>query len=336
MGIGANHTSPSGGSGAAHTRGLTAYAVVLCLTGSPHASARPLVAAVQVERSPEASDCPDRRQLSDAVEVILERPLEEIAPADAEVRVHVSFDKEGQEYRARLSLRGSKSGERTLSDSSSDCAPLAEAVSVAMALFLDQELPEEQGESAPQEPAPQEPAPLDNKARTGTPLSFSVLASGGVAFGLAPETAPYFQGGLRLARGLFRLDSSFGATLPTTAELPPGQVRVSGMFGSVRACAVWGTRWAVGPCAALGLGRLRGVGEGYEDVSRTSLWWTAVGPGLLLQGPLGAGEGRSFWGVDGVLWLPTLSQTFQVENVGFAWESPPVQGTICFTLGVRL
>jgi hypothetical protein len=290
--------------------------------------ATPLDAAVEVERTALAGDCPGREELSAAVERILERPIHETETSEGVVRVIVQFKKEASKYQAHLQLRGSKSGERTLTDSSDDCQPLAEAVSVAMALFLDQELPEVP-EKIPPEPAVERTAPE-------RPLALRAAFGTGIAAGLGSGLSPVFEVELSLAVGGFLLETGLGGTATTSQELEPGRVRTQLVFASVRGCYLFGDLWRFGPCAAFGMGSLRGRGIGYEANASQSLWWTALGPGLVLQRRLGPSSSRIFGGARGDLWIPTQSQSFRVDNVGAAWESPAVQGAVLGFVGVRL
>jgi hypothetical protein len=295
-----------------------------------------LSVAVTVEASSEALDCPPSAQLLSAVELILERPLENVAAADAPVSVEVHFSHVAEEYRARLVFRGKTNGERQLSDSSPDCAALAEAVSVTMALFFDQEIPKGASEQkrADHEADKAKAAPPVN-AETTTPPRVRAQGLVGAAFGLGAKSSAILGGETSVAFDGLQVGASFEATTPTEVSLEPGQVRTSLLMVSLHGCFMWGQRWALGPCAYLGGGLMRGTGIGYEQEAKKSLWWTALGPGFSFRGPLGASD-RFFWGARGVLWIPTQTQVFSVENVGVAWQSAPLQGTLSATLGARI
>ncbi len=300
------------------------------------ARAQPLKTAVTVEASAEALDCPQGAALLSAVELILERSLENVSAAEASVKVEVQFFKEADEYRARLILNGKQSGERQLSDSSADCAPLAEAVGVTIALFFDQEFLADPAAATPEEePAPQAEA---NSPSLETAPSHPIVRAQtvmGAAFGLGAKPSALLGGEVNIAFGGLQFGAGFAGTLPSEVSLEPGSVRINLLFASLHACYVWGERWAIGPCAFAGVGRMRGSGVGYEQEASENLWWTALGPAFVFRGPFGASE-RFFWGASGGLWIPTQSQVFSVENVGTAWESPAIQGTLSGNFGVRL
>lgn len=157
----------------------------------------------------------------------------------------------------------------------------------------------------------------------------------GVALGMGAQPSALLGGEVNVAFGRVQLGASAEAVTPSSVRLGPGSVSTKLLFATLHGCFLWGKRWALGPCAFLGGGLVRGTGRGYEQEASEALWWTALGPGFVFRGPLGGSE-RFFWGARGVLWIPTQSQQFSVENVGTAWESPAIQGTFVGNVGVRL
>jgi hypothetical protein len=104
-------------------------------------------------------------------------------------------------------------------------------------------------------------------------------------------------------------------------------------MGSLRACWLVGPGPTVGPCAELGIGRLRGTGEGFEQSQPSNLLWSGGGLGLGAEAPLG----RSVYcRLGATLWVPTRRQTFSVQNAGIAWESKPVAGVLSAALALAL
>jgi hypothetical protein len=314
---------------------------VACM--SSRAGARALVPALTVERSAEALDCPDAAELLARVEHILGRslPNPDRSPDSEHLRISVDFAKRSTGYVAALEFRGAKTGERNLLDRGGTCEALADAVSVTIALALDREL------EAPAPPAsvaaaesPPTPPPSAAVRPDARPPRSSVrawdiraLVDGGPAFGFGQPGA-FAIGQHLLVR--WRQSWLFGvganAILPTTTDAGEGKVRTSSVFGSVRGCYHWGESYSVGPCALFGAGRLRGVGVGYRESRSEDLTWTALGAGLLAEGPL---YGWVVWGLSGTLWVPLRSLTFSVENAGFVWRSSPVAGTISLGVGVH-
>jgi hypothetical protein len=173
-----------------------------------------------------------------------------------------------------------------------------------------------------------------NAVPARAPLELRASLEGGGASGLLGQSSALLSEelGLRLQPGLI-LDAGFSAALPATTHYGPGSVRTTLLFGSARACYVWGKSFSIGPCAAFGVGRLRGVGIGYASVASQSLTWTAVGAGAIAEGPL---WGRVFWGLAGTLWLPTERSSFSVQNVGTAWESSRLGGALALRVGFRI
>jgi hypothetical protein len=311
------------------------------LFSSGSAKCAPLGAAIEVERANGAEDCPSSDELTSNVEHILQRSLASDPSTGEALRVSVNFTASSDEYSAEVRSLGAKPGERALKDRGRNCSALAEAVSVAIALLLDKELEHRQTE--PAKPAPTQPAKSTAKGNAGgepeassaaKALELRVSFEGGAAPGFVGSNPPLLseQVGVRLRQG-WLFDAGFNAVLPGTTHFEEGEVRSTLLFASVRACYTWGERFFVGPCALLGLGRLQGVGIGYPVVASQDLLWTAAGGGVVAEGPV---WGRVFWGASGSLWLPTRQSTFSVENLGIAWKSSIVAGSVAARLGFRI
>ena len=315
------------------------------------ATAAPLGATITVERSERASDCPDEPELTRQVERILQRPLKDDSGA-AELEVRVRFTWSRDQYLAYVLSRGPKPGERMLHDRGQSCAALAEAVSVAIALLLDKELearvssaadsgsPARPANAELQKPAASERAPNDAaesnpaRGRDGGALALRATLEGGLGSGLVGQSTALLSEelGVRFQPG-FILDAGFNAALPGTTHFENGSVRTTLLFGSARACYLWGGVFSLGPCASFGVGRLRGVGIDYATNTSRNLTWSAVGVGAVAEGPV---WGRVFWGISGTLWLPSRRSSFSVQNVGTAWESSAVGAALGLRLGFRI
>lgn len=300
------------------------------------ANAAPLGAEIQVEREPSASDCPRGAELTRAVEHILQRSLG-TANADDTLQVRVHFAANGDEYAAQVRSLSAKPGERALRDRGHGCSALGQAVSVAIALLLDKELEARAPEPPPAPKTPRsadgaEPDSATLEGRTQVELRESL--AGGYAAGFVGPGSVLLaeQIGLRVRRR-WVFDVGFNAVLPGTTAYDAGSVRNTLLFASLRACYTWGDSLSVGPCALLGLGRLRGVGIGYPQAQAQDLLWTAAGIGLIAQGPV---WGRVFWSVSGEGWAPTRRSSFSVQNRGTAWESAVLAGAVSGQLGFRI
>jgi hypothetical protein len=318
----------------AQTLLLSSSLCLVWLLSSASARCAPLGAAIEVERASGAEDCPSSAELTSNVEHILQRSLASDPNAGEALRVSVRFTASADEYSAQVRSLGAKPGERALKDRGRSCSALAEAVSVAIALLLDKEL--ERRQPGPAKQPPTEPAkPVPNTSPSSAPaLALRVSFEAGVAAGFVGASSPLLseQVGVRL-RHRWLFDAGFNAVLPGTTHFDEGEVRSTMLFASLRGCYTWGERLFVGPCALLGLGRLRGVGIGYPSVASQDLPWTAVGMGVVAEGPV---WGRVFWGISASVWLPTRRSTFSVENLGIAWESSTLAGSVAARLGFRI
>jgi hypothetical protein len=314
------------------------------------AAATPLGATLVVDRSERASDCPDEPELTRQVERILQRPLKSDS-GEASLEVQVSFTWSREQYFADVLSRGPKPGERVLHDRGQSCAALAEAVSVAIALLLDKELEARAsgGDQASSPAVASRAEPQKNaadrardeiaesnraSARGADALQLRATLGGGAVSGLVGQSSALLSEelGLRIQHG-FIFDAGFSAVLPGTTSYGAGSVRATLLFGSARACYVWGETFSIGPCASFGVGRLRGVGIGYASTTSQDLTWSAAGVGAVAEGPV---WGRVFWAVSGTLWLPTRRSSFSVQNVGTAWESHTAGGALGLGLGFRI
>lgn len=306
------------------------------------APSRHLPARLQVEKAAGAERCLDQPELEHRVEDILQRPL---ADAGAALTVDVRFERTANAFDARVTASGSKSGQRWLHDTSPTCDALGEAVSVTIALLLDDARPDQDapvldtGTPPENAPAPVTASPASD-THPGTVRDlyarrWSARASleVGGGYGLGGSGAGLGLGRLGARRGGWLLDLAAAGTLPSEQSFERGRVRTSLLFGNVRACYLIGRSRLVGPCAQLGVGRLRGAGDGYGQVQAASLPWTAMGLGLAGETPL---VGSLYLAYAATLWVPTRRQTFSVENVGIAWESKPVAGLLTAGLGVAL
>jgi hypothetical protein len=134
---------------------------------------------LEVERTPAASACPDEARLRASIAAKLGTP-----PSD-EHRVRVVFDRRGGAFLAAIELESPGGGRRTrsLSSPASDCAELAEATALTIALATD--LPPARPSTAP--PA-SSTAPAASTARAVGPASASSATTGTV--GVPPRVPP--------------------------------------------------------------------------------------------------------------------------------------------------
>jgi hypothetical protein len=304
------------------------------------ASAAPLSAELSVERSADASDCPDVATLSRIVERLMSADaVGPVVHAGGEVRAGVRFTREAGIYEARLVLAGAREGERALTDTGPTCAALGRAVGITLALSLDARL------EAPTEPPPVAgPAPAGGQAAapdaaTSAPRATEAALAATVGPALGAVGAPALATGLAFVvtvkrRAALSLDGQYVA--PRSTAFAEGEVDVSLLAARLRVCALSNGASAVrvGACAAGAAGALRGEGRGYAtaDTART-LTWLAAGGGLEATAALGR---RLRLGVAADVLAPLRKSTFSIVNRGVAYQSGPVSAMLVVSLGVVL
>jgi hypothetical protein len=299
--------------------------------------ASPLSLVIETEPGDGAKECAAQARLLHKVEQLAQRTVVASVPSADSIRVVVRFDRAAGEYRATLEFQGPKPGVRQLSDRSDSCEPLVDAVAVAIALLLDNEL--ERRELAAIEVRRAAPtiriidSRVEPRGGSSSGVTWYLATEGGPQWGLRSTATPWF--GLVLgiaAKSGFALESSALGWLPSESKFDTGAVRVSLVAGAVRGCYLWGQRWKFGPCVAMALGRLRGSGQGFDESLSTNLFWAALGTSLELRREL-----TEQWEVGLLLpmWVPLTEQRLSVENVGTAWNSTSIWLGAGVRLGVR-
>ncbi|HET9953689.1 MAG TPA: hypothetical protein VFQ61_04265 [Polyangiaceae bacterium] len=306
---------------------------------SPARAVQPL--RLEVARSLQAADCPDSVDLERRISQVLGRPLAETRDAAETLRVSVDFDRRRGAFFAVLRFDGSKRGERNLRDPSASCAALADAVTATLALVLDRVI--ERGEREP----PLEPSSVSNQPNAGrkavksdntageqprVPWGLALAAGAGVGVGFVPELGWMIGGGLQ-ARGPLGLELGLSIQRMFAPELSlaQGRVETSLTFGRVQICRFVGStvRWA--PCVQYGFGALRGAGHDYSENRSTSLFWSALGPGLLGRLSL---TRAIFVQVRAEAWIPLRRLSLTVENGGRPLQTPGIAGDLGLEFGV--
>src|SRR5882724_4815031 len=90
--------------------------------------------SIRVERQPGAEDCPDTAALTSRVAALLGRP------SDLQTPYLVSFARTPQAFTAAIRAADQSATVRRLSARESNCAALAHATAVALAVLLDADL----------------------------------------------------------------------------------------------------------------------------------------------------------------------------------------------------
>lgn len=329
----------------------------MVLMGASEAIAAPLPRLVVV-RSAEASDCPDAESLASAVERQMQRPAldpKSEDPSGAVYEVRIVRTREG--YAATL-LAGDQT--RDLSDPGSNCAELAEALALTLAIVLDSDpaappaaQPEAPAQATPPPSAPRpspRPAP---KAPASAPLASSSSARrlhADVSLGLG-ETVGFLSpvsfallgdawlryGRASFGAGVFFLPSN------TITNADAGHVDLQLLTGSAFLCGlVWKSSASIrfSLCGSSLLGAVWGEGSGRPQNRRAAAPWVALGSMGLLEGHLAWRLGFSLrLGA----FVPLLRQRFtatRLEGVGAEaqgktvtlFEPPPIAGFLVAAL----
>ena len=315
--------------------------LIPCAFAAPGATRQGCSADIRVERENGALGCPDDDGLTARVERILQRPLSGDATPERSIRVRVRFRHIGDAFVADLEFHGSKEGVRVLNDRSPQCDTLADAVSVAIALVVDRELEQEQSSAAgtlvglPSPTATQSAEPSRGQREPHDTVRGPLLrlsAGGGVATGFGDAVSPQLGVRLTVPVSHWALNASVDFVMPSRTEFSGGKVETSLLLGSLGVCRIFGERVWWGPCALVGIGRLRGRGLGYDEDRTEDMLWTAAGAGVVVEGRVG---GPLFWGMTADLWVAPRQQSYLVQNVGSAWQSAPLSGWVAFRTGLR-
>ena len=224
-------------------------------------------ASFDLSRGPGAERCPDRDALAAQVELRLAQPRESPHAPVAD-HVEIVVVRAGNSYVATISTLGFDSGTRRLVDTSQDCAGLAEALSLMLAMIAD-------GRPLFAEKPAEVVAP--SRAPRAWELGAGVWGAGNI---LGAPTLGYSVDVLwhpwpRLATGLM------GIWMPSRSiERGPGATKVSVEAGLARVCwgiLPFGGRFFPALCGEFAAGVLQGTGEGYLDAKSTLRPWLAAG-----------------------------------------------------------
>jgi hypothetical protein len=293
-----------------------ATAVLAC--AATRARAEPLPVTLSVSRTAAAQGCPDEVGLGALVEATARRPRVD-AQAVPGIAAEVGFDRSEERFRAMVRLSGAKTGERELTDTGPDCAPLAQAVAITLVLLADHG---PDTVAAPLPTAPREtPAPSAWRAAR-------VSLVGGAGLGLVgPASLDVSVGFSAERRSGWGLAGDVFLVAPQRTALPPGDVRVWLLAVEVGLCraALDGPHMLVRVCAGGAAGWLDGRAFGYPTSQSNGFPWFAASARLGLGGPI---AGRLRWIGQAELLVPLRRQTFSIDNLGVVWESRPVGGRL--------
>lgn len=317
----------TGGRGAA----LGAAWAVLCVTS--RAAAGPPVADLTLTRAPAAADCPDAEALGAAVRATTGRDDLSLH-GDASIGLHlaVSIERGPAGYHATLRASGTRSGTRRLDDIGTSCEGLASALTVTLALLVDDEAAAVLAPaSVPLPPPPSVVAPSTRASRASTrqapasqvaPDALAVALGTGAAIGVVGSATPLLELGAEW-RSLRASARAGGVWIPGQGtDVVPGRIVVSLVGGYARGCLhlAGEVRHGFALCAESVAARLSGEGQGFGTDRSSDRAWVAWGGGAHVWGALSHALG---WEVDLRGWVPLREQRFVVGGLGVVHDPPP-------------
>jgi hypothetical protein len=270
-------------------------------------------ATLVVTRGAGSEDCPNAVGFADRVRAITANGALQTNPlAETDTWIYLELAHDLGRYNATLQTRGRREGSRTLSDVSANCASLAEAVAVTLAVLLDANEPS----AAPGTKVVPAPTPA-TPPREQADLRVAAVLGGGVGLGLLAEPAPWGTGGIEATLGSrIRLGVGAGVTLPQRVHYQRGYTELNLAWGYARGCALafrTKIRVELMLCISPMLGVLSGSGKRY-DFSKPKRWsWVALAGGPQLAGPLAS---PSFWWLSAMLVAPITLRGFQITVDG--------------------
>ena len=128
------------------------------------------------------------------------------------------------------------------------------------------------------------------------------------------------DGGLHLGRFSLRMGALW--VPEQRIEVVPGVVTVQLISGDVSGCAFLPFRTELGLCADVYGGGIFAAGTGYSANASRSRPWFAIGPEAFVDGPLLRRWLR--YRVAAAAIVPLHAETFAVEGIGAAYDTPPV------------
>jgi murein DD-endopeptidase MepM/ murein hydrolase activator NlpD len=303
--------------------GLLALLTLPCL---PASAAEVGGARLSVARSADALSCPDDEVLAARI-----RQLREGKTDVPPLLIDVLLQRHDGGYRARIRVNGPRSGERELVTHEDSCGGLADALSVSLALILDEEAP-----APPPPPRVLPPVPGRFLPPPAPPSGRWLLSlGGGVALGLpSPDLVPALSPGLRFRprRAPWSLGARFFWSPEQRLSFAEGRIAVALWRSLLEGCWVLagGLSWGVEGCAGFSLGRLRGDGRGFAPDRSVARPYYALGAGALVHGeivPRWSGWARA------APLVPLHRERFLIDNQGVAYSLPRMGFDL--TLGVE-
>ncbi len=268
--------------------------------------------------------CPDRAAFEAmVVERLGYSPFDAAAPRSADVKLR------GARAQVRITVNGEVVGERTLTGS--DCAELAKATALALAIAIDAKaVYSPRPDPVPErsiKPVPARVAAVERSHASDTATSrptIHVAAGLVAALGASPDptAGATLQFGVR--RGRASLDLEGRVDRPSHVGYGTGRVYASLSFAALISCYHRG-RFA--GCGVLALGALRGRGEDFVDAATVTSTFAAGGARVAWEVPV---SGRISARLHADLLGAFARTSLQVSGMD-VWTLPPVSGAVGFS-----
>jgi hypothetical protein len=312
----------------------------------------PPALVLDVQRSPDAADCPDAAALASSINARHGRRAivqadaatggATPAGADSPARVHVVVQRTPEGYAATLQTSGHRGGYRKILHPEPTCAGLDDWLSLALTLVLDglsdvhpeATPPATDGKNSSEAPASggQETAASDRSRSAKGDLALGAL----VLAGVLQQTSPGLVFDLR-HRWTSGWSVAIGGSwvVDGTSDFGSGTIDASILAARVRPCRSVigdGTSIDLQWCAAWHLGTIRGAGAGYPNSTSAWPWWMAVGTGPAVDAPL---LGRLGLRGELEILVPFRKQQFKVGN-DVAYKTTPVGVTAAISVSASI
>ncbi|MBN2193884.1 MAG: hypothetical protein JW751_13800 [Polyangiaceae bacterium] len=300
-----------------------------------------------VERTSAAADCPTAEALSEMVNRVAHTPSVVPTKPGEMPGVAVTLDRDAGGYRARIEAFEPVAGVRVITDPGPSCAALAGALSVTVALLLDETRSERKEPVAfPPEPTPDtaERPPLTRGPPAlvsgGSPAHLGAEAGWGVAMGITFDVAPATWFGGRVTSD--RWSAHAQALLIPRLERDVGSIRLylgPWWGGRGRVCrTLWSSdgAWpAGGVCIEAALGTLKARAENVLRPRSARPTWLGLGGGVDLTGRI---LGPVDWRFSMTALGPVVDERFEVEGEEeeLVHDPPRLAGLAGLTLGASI
>jgi hypothetical protein len=298
------------------------------LTCVPARAASREAIAFVLSRGAGAEMCPDHDVLATQVE---ERLAQSRTSPHAPVadKVAIVIERKGSAFVATVSMlsnSGFDGGTRRLVATSRDCAGLAEALSLTLAMIAD-------GRPLSDAKSPEVSDPLSSPARRPWELGAGVLGASNL---LGAPTVGYALDAIwhprpRLAAGVT------GMWMPERKIYrAPGLSKVSIESALARICwgmVPFGDAFFPALCGQLGTGVLQGSSEGYADARSTLRLWLAAGASV--RAGLHISKTWSVTAQAGALY-PLRHEQFTIGGLGSVYESSQLSWLAGIDLHARI